>query len=98
MIVKTEGICGGSARIAGTRIAIWEIVWWHKLGWSEERISKKLCLELEQVRAALKYYEKHREEIEKEIEQAEMLREELIKFLLFLLPFLSLPSTLPLLT
>ena len=78
-IVKTKRICGGSARIAGTRVAVWEIVSWHRLGWSEERIAKELCLELEQVRAALAYYEKHKEEIEREIKQAEKLGEELAK-------------------
>ncbi|GEM_PF-2830875 len=77
MIVKKEGICGGSARIAGTRIAVWEVVSWHKLGWSEEKIARELCLRPEQVKAALKYYERHKEEIGGEIEQAETLEEEL---------------------
>jgi uncharacterized protein (DUF433 family) len=34
-IEKTEGVCGGKACIAGTRITVWGLVNAHKIGYSE---------------------------------------------------------------
>jgi uncharacterized protein (DUF433 family) len=37
-IVKTPGVCGGDARIQGTRISVWGLEEWRRLGWSDARI------------------------------------------------------------
>ena len=34
-IVKTPGVCGGDARIKGTRITVWGLEEWRRLGWSD---------------------------------------------------------------
>lgn len=51
-------------RIAGTRITIWDIVHYLEGGdWSLEEIADVLRLSLEQVEAAVKYIEEHKEEV-----------------------------------
>lgn len=67
-IVKTPGICGGSARVYGTRIPIWGL----EAGWRAGRSNQSLLraypsLTGEDLQAALAYIEAHREEIAAEI-------------------------------
>jgi len=37
-IEKTPEVCGGSACIAGTRIPVWVLEGYRRLGWTEARI------------------------------------------------------------
>ncbi len=64
-IVKTPGICGGRACIAGHRIRVADIVAWHeRRGYSpDEVVSMFPGLSLADVHAALAYYFDNRTEI-----------------------------------
>ncbi len=66
-IARNPKICGGRPTIVGTRIAISDIVeLHHSLGWDVGRIVfeyPQLCVA--EVVAALEYYERNREEIDK---------------------------------
>jgi uncharacterized protein (DUF433 family) len=71
-IEKTEKVCGGSARIAGTRIPIWQLVAARDMGASEAQ----LLLDYPGLRAkdladAWSYARAHRDEIEAEIRENE---------------------------
>lgn len=69
MIMKSRGVLGGKARIAGTRIAVSHMVALVKLGYTVEEVLREYPqLTREQVEAALKYYEEHRDEIDRELE------------------------------
>ena len=65
-IVKTPGVCGGRACIAGHRIRVMDIVGWHeKWGMSPEEIAFQFPgITLADIYAALTYYFDNREEIE----------------------------------
>jgi uncharacterized protein (DUF433 family) len=64
-IVKTPGVCGGDARIQGTRISVWGLEEWRRLGWSDERILDAYPqLKPSDVAAAWTYVAKHPDEIE----------------------------------
>jgi type III restriction enzyme len=64
----TKGICGGRAVIAGTRIPVWSIIKWYKLGMSLEEILKEFSqLSPAQIHDAFSYYYDFQDEIEQEI-------------------------------
>jgi uncharacterized protein (DUF433 family) len=64
-IVKTPGVRGGKARIDGTRVCVSDVVRHHKRGATPEEVLEVLQdVTLAQVKAALAYYESHRQEIE----------------------------------
>jgi uncharacterized protein (DUF433 family) len=64
-IVKTSDVCGGDARIKGTRISIWGLEEWRRLGWTDSRILDAYPqLKPEDLAAAWVYAEQHPEEIE----------------------------------
>jgi uncharacterized protein (DUF433 family) len=71
-IVRDPGVCGGEARIAGTRIPVWLLVQTHRLGLSE---SDLLCsfpgLRAENLADAWAYYRAHPTEIEQDIDENE---------------------------
>jgi uncharacterized protein (DUF433 family) len=71
-IVKTPGICGGKPCVKGTRIRVWDIhVWYDLQGQSPEEIVAAFPqLSLASVSAAIAYYLDHREEIEREMKEA----------------------------
>src|SRR5262245_13350205 len=79
-IEVTPGICGGSPRIAGTRIRVQDVVVWHeRLQWSADEIcTRHPQVTLADVYAALAYYHDHRAQIDQQMEegrrQAEALR------------------------
>lgn len=75
----TPGICGGKARVAGTRIRVQDIVVWHEhMGRSVGEIASSYPqLTPADVHAALAYYYDHREEIVKQMEEGEKLVEEM---------------------
>jgi uncharacterized protein (DUF433 family) len=68
-IVRTPGICGGRACIAGHRVRVLDVAIWHELrGWSPDEIVEQVpSLTLSDVHTALAYYYDHREEVQEEI-------------------------------
>lgn len=71
-IVETPGICGGVPRIAGRRIRVQDIVWWH-LHWgrSVDEIASEFDLERSDIHAALAYYYDNREKIDRIMAEAD---------------------------
>lgn len=68
-IVRTEGFCGGSPRIRGTRLAVWGIAELFRRGEPIEEISALYPhVDPAAIRDAIGYYLDHRQEIEAEIE------------------------------
>src|SRR5689334_16603124 len=64
-IVKTPGILGGDAHIAGHRIGVSDVAMLHvHLDTSPEEIARMYNLSLAEIYAALAYYHDHKDEIE----------------------------------
>lgn len=73
-IVATEDVCGGEARIAGTRIPVWVIASLNAQGLETPAILNAYpTLGADQVERALSYAHGHREEIERAIADNEAL-------------------------
>ena len=72
-IESRPGLCGGKPCIAGTRIRVQDIWTWYELqGLTPEEIVTQFSqLSLADVHAALTYYHDHREEIQRQIREAE---------------------------
>ncbi|MEG4033921.1 DUF433 domain-containing protein [Microcoleus sp. w1-18aA5] len=71
-IEKTQGVCGGDARIAKTRIPIWSLVNYRILGASDVRILQDFPhLSAADLANAWAYAEAHPEEIEAAITRNE---------------------------
>ena len=68
-VVKTPGVVGGRARVAGTRVAVADIVASRDAnGWTAEEIVREIpVLTLADVHAALAYYYDHTAEIEESV-------------------------------
>jgi uncharacterized protein (DUF433 family) len=65
-ITRDERICGGEPIIRGSRITVRDIVEYMEIYQSKESILEALPhLILEDIEAALAYYNQHREEIER---------------------------------
>ena len=77
----TPGVCGGKPRIAGHRIRVQDIAVWHEVqGLSPEEIVAQFPqITLADIYAALSYYHDHREEIHRQMDEAEKLVERLKK-------------------
>lgn len=72
-IVCTPGICGGSARIRGTRIPVWSIAQCLIRGLSDAVIIEMYpVLELADIQAAKLYATEHSDEIAEQIRRAEV--------------------------
>ncbi len=68
LIVKTPGICGGAARINGTRIPVWQLVEERNLGASEAQLLNDYrSLKARDLTAAWDYADEHSAEIAAEI-------------------------------
>ncbi len=78
-IVKTPGVCGGKARIAGHRVRVLDIVAWHEhQGMTpDEIVSHVPTITLADVHIALAYYFDHVEEIQAEMRSERDLAEEM---------------------
>ena len=64
-IVKTEGVIGGKARLAGHRISVFQVgEMYADAAYAPEEIADQLDLTLAEVHAALSYYYEHPEEME----------------------------------
>jgi uncharacterized protein (DUF433 family) len=67
-IAKTPGVCGGNACIRGTRITVWGLVAWRKLGLSDAAIMERVeDLSAADLAVAWQYAAAHPEEIEEAI-------------------------------
>lgn len=63
-----KGICGGRSVIEGTRIPVWSIIKWYKLGMPFEEILREFPkLDPAQIHDAFSYYYDNQEEIERDI-------------------------------
>jgi uncharacterized protein (DUF433 family) len=63
-IERTEGVCGGSARVVGTRIPVWQLVAARNLGVSEAQLLIDYpALRAEDLVNAWSYARSHLEEI-----------------------------------
>lgn len=68
----TPGVCGGQARIRNTRIPVWTLVAYRKLGApDEELLTNYPGLTAASLSAAWNYYEQNREQIDQVIAQDE---------------------------
>lgn len=77
-IETTPGVAGGKPRIAGRRITVQNVAFWHeRLGKSADEIATEHDLELADVYAAWTYYFDHRDEIDKSIRGGEAFVEEI---------------------
>jgi uncharacterized protein (DUF433 family) len=74
-IESNPGVCGGKPCIVGTRIRVQDIYVWHELqGKTPDEIASDFPqLTLADVHAALAYYWDNREEIDKQMKEAESL-------------------------
>lgn len=72
-IQKTPGVIGGDACIRDTRIAVWMLAQARRLGMSEAEIRDRSDppLSQEDLEAAWRYEERHREEIDQAIRDNE---------------------------
>lgn len=67
-IEKTPGVCGGAARIAGTRIPIWQLIEARRMGASEAQLLLDYPgLQAKDLAEAWDYARAHPEEIDAEI-------------------------------
>lgn len=65
-------VCGGSARISGTRIPVWSLQSWRKLGSDDAEILRNYpTLKPSDLINAWHYVERHPHEIEREIQENE---------------------------
>jgi uncharacterized protein (DUF433 family) len=72
-IEKTTAICGGKARVAGTRIPVWSIVEAQKMGYSDDRILYEYpTLRASDLVNIWNYFEARKTEIEAEIKENEL--------------------------
>ncbi|MFZ5819602.1 MAG: DUF433 domain-containing protein [Chloroflexota bacterium] len=71
-IESTPGVCGGEARIVRTRIPVWALVQFRKLGASEaDLLLQYPTLRAEDLANAWAYYRAHKDEIENQISENE---------------------------
>jgi uncharacterized protein (DUF433 family) len=72
-VVRTPGVCGGSARNDATRIPVWQLVEERKLGASEAQLLNDYrTLKARDLAAAWDYAEEHPEEIDQDIRRNAM--------------------------
>ena len=67
-IERTPGVCGGDACIAGTRIPVWVLEGFRRLGWTEAKILASYpTLGASDLATAWAFVEAHRAEIDEAI-------------------------------
>lgn len=71
MIVKSYNVCGGRARVNGTRLAVWFIICILKTIDKKEAIDQFPSLTLEDIDSAIEYYNNNKNEIDKDISDQE---------------------------
>ena len=71
-IEKTPGVCGGAACVVRTRIPVWLLESFRRMGWSEGRILDNYpALRAADLVHAWAYVDTHRQEIDEAIRQNE---------------------------
>ena len=72
-IEKTPGVCGGRACVRTTRLPVWSLVFTRRLGISDEDLLEHFVTPLswDDLDAAWEYYERHHDEIERDIRENE---------------------------
>jgi len=71
-IEKTPGVLGGDARIPGTRIAVWMIEGYRRLGWTDAQILANYpSLTIADLERARSYAFAHCDEIDRAIHEHE---------------------------
>jgi len=71
-IEKTAGVCGGSACIVRTRIPVWVLEGYRRLGWTEAKLLESYpTLRAADLVHAWAYVDAHRQEIDEEIRRNE---------------------------
>ena len=71
-IEKTAGVCGGSARIARTRIPVWTLEQYRRLAMTEAEMLRAFpTLQAADLASAWDYVRAHRAEIDEDIRQNE---------------------------
>lgn len=69
-IIKTPGVCGGSACIAGTRIPVWVVEVTKRQGRAPAHVTESYPhITHDQIRAAFKYAEDNKDEIDQDIRE-----------------------------
>ena len=67
-VQKTPGVCGGRACIRNTRITVWGLVNYRRLGVADEQILKNIVgLTLEDLQTAWDYYRVNTAEIDDDL-------------------------------
>ena len=67
-IEKTPGICGGVARVSGTRLPVWSLVQARQMGYSDDRLLGEYPpLRTSDLQNVWAYFEARAEEIEAQI-------------------------------
>jgi uncharacterized protein (DUF433 family) len=74
-IEKRAGVMGGDACIAGTRISVWILKNYRRMGWSDQQILENLpTLQLADLANAWNYADSNQEEIEQAIQSQRIYR------------------------
>jgi len=72
LIVKTPGVCGGSACVRTTRVPVWSLVLWRRQGVLDARLLEMFpALNQADLDAAWAYDAAHRDEIDGDIQENE---------------------------
>jgi uncharacterized protein (DUF433 family) len=68
-IESTPGVCGGYARLRGTRVPVWTLVSLRLQGADDEELLRNYpMLTIEQLQIVWDYYDRNRDEIDRVIE------------------------------
>ena len=71
-ITRRKNVCGGRSIIAGTRLPVWSLIRWYKVGMSVEDVIREFPqLAPAQVHDAFSYYYDNPDEIENDIAENE---------------------------
>jgi type III restriction enzyme len=71
-ITRRKNICGGRSVVAGTRIPVWSLIKWYKMGMAVEDIIREFPqLTPAQVHDAFSYYYDNMYEVEREVAENE---------------------------
>lgn len=72
LVERTPGVAGGAAHIARTRITVWALEGYRRLGWSEQQVLDSFpALRPVDLLAAFTYAATNRAEIDREIAENE---------------------------
>ncbi len=67
-VAVTPGVCGGAARISGTRIPVWQLWQNHNSGVSDDQLSKAFGIDLATLKSVWQYCELNAESLNRLVE------------------------------